>query len=95
MFHPLASEQIQQIAKIQIKLLANRLAEKGLTLEITDDALAKVSQAGFDPVFGARPLKRAIQQSIENTLAEHILSGRVVEGETIVVDYAEDGIVVR
>jgi len=79
-FHPLLSEQIQQIAAIQIDLLAKRLAERDIELTIRDEALALVSQAGFDPLFGARPLKRSIQQGIENPLAQKILSNEFVKG---------------
>ncbi|WP_068545790.1 ATP-dependent chaperone ClpB [Thalassotalea crassostreae] len=90
-FHPLNSAQIAKIAKIQISSLAGRLTEKQYTLEVTDDAIAKVAEAGFDPVFGARPLKRAIQQYIENPLAQQILSGKFVPESTITVDVDELG----
>ncbi|WP_017445925.1 ATP-dependent chaperone ClpB [Gayadomonas joobiniege] len=89
-FHPLASEQIKQIAKIQISGLTARLADKGYQLEIAESALDKLSEAGFDPVFGARPLKRAIQQQLENPLAQDLLAGRLQTEKTIVVE-AKDG----
>jgi len=82
-FHPLVVDQIQQIADIQIQALATRLLEQELTLLVSKEALALISQAGFDPVFGARPLKRAIQHSIENPLAQKILSGEYEQGATI------------
>jgi len=74
-FHPLVSEQIEKIAAIQINSLRERLTEQDIKLSITQEALALISMAGFDPLFGARPLKRAIRQSIENPLAQKILSG--------------------
>ncbi len=82
-FHPLAATQIEQIAKIQIQALSERLAEQELNLSISSDALALISQAGFDPIFGARPLKRAIQQGIENPLAQMLLAGDFISGSTI------------
>jgi ATP-dependent Clp protease ATP-binding subunit ClpB len=82
-FHPLAASQIRAIAKIQLKFLQKRLAEKDMQLTITDAALDKLGEAGFDPVYGARPLKRAIQQQMENPLAQAILSGRFTSGSTI------------
>jgi ATP-dependent Clp protease ATP-binding subunit ClpB len=89
-FHPLDKAQIRQIAKIQLAGLDKRLAERGLKLSLSDDALALLGNVGFDPVYGARPLKRAIQQQLENPLAQRILSGEFNSGETIVVD-AESG----
>jgi ATP-dependent Clp protease ATP-binding subunit ClpB len=85
-FHPLAREQIHAIARIQMRHLEGRLAERDLKLEISDAALDKLAEAGFDPVYGARPLKRAIQTQIENPLAKRILEGEFVPGDTIEVD---------
>ena len=82
-FHPLNSEQIRGIANIQLANLRKRLAERDLTLELSDAVMDKLAEAGFDPVYGARPLKRAIQREIENPLAQDILSGRFMPGETI------------
>ena len=82
-FHPLSEEQIAHIARIQLKLLEQRLAKMEITLVVDDDALKTVAAAGFDPVYGARPLKRAIQQQIENPLAREILSGRYAAGDTV------------
>jgi ATP-dependent Clp protease ATP-binding subunit ClpB len=89
-FHPLDREQIKLIAGIQIEHLRRRLQGNGFELEISDDALSLLGSAGFDPVYGARPLKRAIQQEIENPLAQQILSGAYASGDTIKVD-VEDG----
>jgi ATP-dependent Clp protease ATP-binding subunit ClpB len=88
-FHPLDREQIRLIAGIQLRLLMKRLENTGLGLEITDNALDLLAEAGFDPVYGARPLKRAIQQQIENPLAQRILAGDFSSGETISIDVGE------
>jgi len=88
-FHPLVAEQIKKIAKIQIEALADRLIEQELNLTINEEALSLVSAAGFDPIFGARPLKRAIQQGIENPLAQKILGNEFTKGCTIEVSVAE------
>ena len=85
-FHPLQQAQIRAIADIQIDYLRKRLAEREMQLELTEAALDKLAEAGFDPVYGARPLKRAIQQRIENPLAQAILSGRFLPGDTVKVD---------
>ena len=92
-FHALDSRHIQSIAKIQLQYLEARLAKLDMQLEISDAALAAISQASFDPAFGARPLKRAIQAQIENPLAKEILQGKFVAKDTIVVDCREDEIV--
>jgi len=84
-FHPLAASQIQSIARIQLANLDRRLSDNNLKLELTDEAMQQLAEVGFDPVYGARPLKRAIQRSIENPLAEAILSGRYRPGDTIKV----------
>lgn len=82
-FHPLDQEQIRLIAGIQLGLLRKRLTTVGLEMEISDEALDQLATAGFDPVYGARPLKRAIQQKIENPLAQKILAGDFVSGDTV------------
>ena len=87
-FHPLVKEQIRAIASIQIQHLRRRLQDRELGLEISDAALDKLGEAGFDPVYGARPLKRAIQQQLENPLARAILEGSFQPGDTIEVDYS-------
>ena len=85
-FHPLAQTQIRAIARIQMRHLEERLAERDIHIEVTDAALDKLAEAGFDPVYGARPLKRAIQTHIENPLAKRILEGSFAPGETVKVD---------
>lgn len=86
-FHPLAKEQIASIASIQIKLLHQRLKAQDIHLNVTPEALAYLAQAGFDPVYGARPLKRAIGQKLENPLAQALLTGQFKSGETIKVSF--------
>ena len=88
-FHSLAAEQIQKIAGIQIEALAGRLSAQEFKLVVSAEALALIAQAGFDPVFGARPLKRAIQQGLENPLAQKILSGEYEKGATIKLTVTE------
>jgi ATP-dependent Clp protease ATP-binding subunit ClpB len=88
-FHSLKRSEIRQIADIQLGLLRKRLVNAGLNLEITDAGLDLLAEAGFDPVYGARPLKRAIQQQIENPLAQAILSGEFSSGETVKIDVAD------
>ena len=85
-FHPLDKQQIKQIAKIQMAGLEKRLGERGLRIEVSDKAFDLLGNVGFDPVYGARPLKRAIQAQLENPLAQKILSGEFVSGDTIKVD---------
>ncbi|MGV8923562.1 MAG: ATP-dependent chaperone ClpB [Thermomonas sp.] len=89
-FHSLDKAQIREIAKIQLRGLEKRLGERGIGIELTDAAYALLANVGFDPVYGARPLKRAIQQQLENPLATQILSGGFGSGDTIKVD-AEGG----
>ncbi len=89
-FHPLDKAQIREIAKIQLRGLDKRLAERGLKLSLSDNALTLLANVGFDPVYGARPLKRAVQQQLENPLAQRILAGEFNSGDTVQVD-AEGG----
>ena len=80
-FHPLDDEQLIDIARIQVGLLTERLAGRDIKLEVSNDTVAALAKAGFDPVYGARPLKRAIQRRLENPLAGEILSGRYQSGD--------------
>ncbi|AOS96900.1 Chaperone protein ClpB [Microbulbifer aggregans] len=82
-FHPLGREQVREIAEIQLDHLRRRLADRDLNLEISDELLNKLSEVGFDPVYGARPLKRAIQMWLENPLAQEVLAGKFAPGDTI------------
>lgn len=89
-FHPLQKDQIRAIADIQLERLRSRLNERDIGLTVDDTAFDLLIEAGFDPVYGARPLKRAIQQQVENTLAQKILSGEFQPGDNILIK-AEDG----
>jgi ATP-dependent Clp protease ATP-binding subunit ClpB len=90
-FHPLGAAQLRQIVVIQLGYLRRRLAEREMGLELNEAALERLAEAGHDPVYGARPLKRAIQTRIENPLAQEILKGRFRPGDTIAVDVGGDG----
>jgi ATP-dependent Clp protease ATP-binding subunit ClpB len=92
-FHALDEKHIKSIARIQLQQLERRLAKLEMHLKVTDAALAEVAQAGFDPVFGARPLKRAIQGQIENPLAKEILEGHFAAKDTITVD-SKNGVII-
>ncbi|MGI9334227.1 MAG: ATP-dependent chaperone ClpB [Gammaproteobacteria bacterium] len=87
-FHPLVAEQIRAIARIQVALLADRLEAQGLRLEISEAALDHLGKTGFDPVYGARPLKRAIQHELENPLSQRLLAGEYGPADVIVVDFS-------
>jgi ATP-dependent Clp protease ATP-binding subunit ClpB len=89
-FEPLGRDELRQIVDIQVRLLAERLAQRSLTLELTDAARDHLTEAGYDPVFGARPLRRLIQRELQDPLAMKLLSGEIAGGDTVVVD-AEDG----
>ena len=90
-FHPLGQEQMAGIADIQLSRLRKRLQERDMDIVLSDEAMTKLIAVGYDPVYGARPLKRAIQQEIENPLSVKLLSGEFVAGDTIKVDVDEEG----
>ena len=92
-FHPLTKEQIREIAVIQLQSLQKRLLDRDIRLELTDAALSQLAEAGFDPVYGARPLKRVIQQRIENPLAEQVLAGVIAPGDVVLGDVDGDQLV--
>ena len=85
-FHPLSREQLTRIVDVQLEHLRKRLAGRNMKLDVTDEAKRVIAEEGYDPTYGARPLKRVIQQRIENPLASRILSGNFAEGDTIRVD---------
>jgi ATP-dependent Clp protease ATP-binding subunit ClpB len=89
-FHPLSREHIRLIVDIQLGYLHERLGERDMRIELSAAALDRLADAGFDPVYGARPLKRAIQQQIENPLANEILAGKFKPGDVIEVGVADD-----
>jgi ATP-dependent Clp protease ATP-binding subunit ClpB len=92
-FHPLAKDELGGIASIQIELLNKRLAEQDLNLVLSSAVMDKLLEVGFDPVYGARPLKRTIQQLLENPLAENILAGKFAPGDSISASVEGDSLV--
>jgi len=90
-FKPLERAQIASIVELQVERLRDLLVDRDITLAITDAAKARIAEEGYDPVFGARPLKRAIQRLVQNPLALEVLEGRFQEGDTVVVDVGPDG----
>jgi ATP-dependent Clp protease ATP-binding subunit ClpB len=94
-FHPLEKDQIRGIASIQLEQLRSRLADRDLKLSVSDAVLDKLADAGFDPVYGARPLKRAIQQYMENPLAHEVLAGKFAPGDCVDVYIENDEIKTR
>jgi ATP-dependent Clp protease ATP-binding subunit ClpB len=86
-FHSLSEEHLKDIVVIQMKRLLERLAERHITLDLTDRAKTHLVETGYDPSYGARPLKRAIQREIENPLGRQLLEGKIRDGQTVVVDY--------
>ena len=88
-FHALQAQHIEKIALIQIKRLAQRMAQQEMQLEVSDEAVAELARSGFDPVFGARPLKRAIQQQLENPIAKQILEGKFGPKDVVPVDWRD------
>ena len=93
-FTQLNKEEVKQIAEIMLKEVAGRLTERGITLEVTERFKERVVQEGYDPSYGARPLRRAIMRLLEDSLAEAMLSGQVVDGDAAIVDVDDDGQVV-
>jgi ATP-dependent Clp protease ATP-binding subunit ClpB len=92
-FSPLGREQIGQILDIQIGLLQQRLASRRLTVELTDGAREYLANKGFDPAYGARPLKRLIQREVQDRLATMLLGGEMRDGDHVVIDAADGGLV--
>ena len=86
-FHPLGLKELAQIVDIQLKRLERQLAETGLTLRVTDGPRRKLAEEGFDPAYGARPLKRVIQQRLANPLATALLERRIEEGDVVEIDW--------
>jgi ATP-dependent Clp protease ATP-binding subunit ClpB len=95
LFNRLGRAQMKDIVAIQLGRLRKLLADRRMGLELTERALAWLADAGYDPVYGARPLKRAIQRSLQDPLASMLLEGRLADGETVRVDAGEDGLVIR
>ena len=94
-FHRLGRDELRQIVDLQLTRVSDRLAARRISLEVTDAARDALAEAGYDPAFGARPLKRAIQRLVENPLALRLLEGGARDGDTVVVDAADGELVVR
>jgi ATP-dependent Clp protease ATP-binding subunit ClpB len=90
-FHRLKASDLNEIVEIRLRGLGRMLAARGLSIELTDEAKALLAELGYDPVYGARPLKRAIQTHLMNPLAMELLEGTLAEGDHVVVDAADDG----
>ena len=94
-FHPLGKENIRAIANIQLERLAKRMETRGYELVFTEALLDFIGEVGYDPIYGARPLKRAIQQEIENSLAQQVLSGQLLPGKVVTIDYVDGKVQAR
>ena len=94
-FHPLSKENIKEIVRLMLDVLVNRLKANEITMEVSEEAMDYLAQKGFDPVFGARPLRRAIQSMVEDKLAEDMLEGKVKAGDSIRIDFDGENIVVN
>jgi len=94
-FNRLEKNEISKIVDIQLTRLAQRLSERKITLNVTDAAKSLLAERGYDPMFGARPLKRTIQSELENPLAKQVIAGAVKDGETVTADISGDGIVFK
>ncbi|MFM8635553.1 MAG: ATP-dependent chaperone ClpB [Planctomycetia bacterium] len=90
-FHPLDERHIRKIVQLQVAKLIGQAAKAGITLECTDLAIDEIARLGYDPVYGARPLKRVIQQQLQNELAKELLGGHFPEGSTVRIDFVQDG----
>jgi ATP-dependent Clp protease ATP-binding subunit ClpB len=94
-FHPLTRTHLRQIVDIQLRRLEARLTDRRLTLEFTDAAKDWLAERGFDPVYGARPLKRAVQSNVETVLARKLIGGEIHEGDHVVIDVAGGALVFK
>lgn len=94
-FHPLEKEDLKQIVSLMAKSLTKRLKEQGIELELTDSALGKIAEEGYDPQYGARPIRRALQKNVEDRLSEELLKGTISTGKAVVFDYVDGEFVVR
>jgi ATP-dependent Clp protease ATP-binding subunit ClpB len=92
-FHPLTREQLSEIVELQLRRLQDRLGERGIRIELTDSAKEFLAEAGWDPTYGARPLKRALQRLVENELARRLLEAQFTDGDTVRVDAQDDELV--
>jgi ATP-dependent Clp protease ATP-binding subunit ClpB len=93
-FHPLETDQLTKIVEIQLERLRSRLAERRITLVLSQPTLRHLAERGYDPVYGARPLKRLIQQEIETPIARQLVKGELKDGDTATVDMKKEGLVI-
>lgn len=94
-FHPLEKPHIEEIVKLMVKELQARMKEQDMELSLTDAAIKKITEEGFDPEYGARPLRRALQRKVEDVLSEELLKGTIKKGQSVQVDYADDQFIVK
>ena len=94
-FNQLTKNDIGKIVEIQLHHLEKRLADRKITLAVSDKAKAFLAERGYDPLYGARPLKRTIQSELENPLAKAIISGKIKDGDTVIADKGDEGIVFK
>ena len=92
-FHPLSRDDVREIARLQLEIMRERLNEQELDIKLTDRAVTDLVEEGYDPVYGARPLKRVLRKRIENPLASKLLSGEFADGDVIEVDLRDGDIV--
>lgn len=95
LFDPLSRDELADIVHLQVRALGTRLRDRRITLEVTDAATAWLAEQGFDPAYGARPLRRLVQREIGDRLATALLAGSVRDGDTVTVDRGEDGLTLR
>ena len=93
-FKPLDEMEIEKIVEIMIKSSTGRLAEREISIEVTENMKKHIAKKGFDPAYGARPLRRAIQSLIEDTFAEEILDGKVKNGDNVVIDFLDEKVMI-
>ena len=94
-FRRLSRQNMTKIVDVQLQHLRKLLEDRKITLEVSGSVLEWLAMAGFDPVYGARPLKRVIQRTLQNPLAQEILSGKILDGQTVVVSTGHDGLVIE
>jgi len=94
-FHSLEKEHLKEIVAMMANSLTKRLKEQDISLELTDSALEKIAEEGYDPQYGARPLRRSLQKQVEDRLSEELLKGNVEKGNQVIIDYVNDEFVVK
>lgn len=93
-FHSLEKDELKQIISLMANSLTTRLKEQNIELELTDAALEKIAEEGYDPQYGARPLRRALQKHVEDRLSEELLKGTISTGQSVVIDYVDNEFIV-